>query len=71
MTINQFVSALKKSDGDWSKSGIQRLVRLNSVCSGGYVTLRNFLIRAEVPYVEAFKDPYSNILYTFLALELN
>lgn len=58
-TINQFVSTLKQLDGDWSRHGLQRLVRLNSACSNSYVTLRNSHIKAEVPYEEAFNDPYS------------
>jgi hypothetical protein len=58
--IKQFVNHLKQNNGDWSKNGLQRIVRLNSECSRNYLSLRNFKVKADVPVDEAFKDPFSN-----------
>jgi hypothetical protein len=66
LLINKFISNLKQSNGDWSKNGIQRIVRLSSECSEQFVSLRNYKIKADVPLDEAFKDPYSKIFYILL-----
>ena len=57
--VNHFIGLLKQANGDWSKHGIQRIIRLHSECSRNYVSIRNFKIKADVPIDEAFKDPYS------------
>lgn len=57
--VETFIQHLKTLRGDWSKNGIQRLIRLNSECSSKYVSLRNLNIKADIPIYEAFKDPYS------------
>ncbi len=62
LLVHTFIRTLKSMRGDWSKNGIQRLIRLNSECSNKYITLRNLNIKADIPIYEAFKDPYSNIL---------
>lgn len=59
--ITRFLNALKDLNGDWSRHGLQRFVRLNSECSQSYVSLRNFRIKADVPADEVFKDPYTLI----------
>jgi hypothetical protein len=61
--IDHFINVLKKNNGDWSKHGIQRIIRLNSECSHNYISLRNNGIRADVPIDEAFKDPYSKLKF--------
>jgi len=58
--IQNFVMKIKILNGDWSKNGIQRLVRIKSECSHKYITLRNNRIRANVPFEEAFFDQNSN-----------
>ena len=62
--IEMFIKHLKHLNGDWSKHGLQRIIRLNSACSHNYVSLRNSRIKADVPIDETFKDPYSE--YSFL-----
>ncbi|CAF0831203.1 unnamed protein product [Brachionus calyciflorus] len=59
--ITRFLNALKDLNGDWSKHGLQHIIRLNSECSQSYVSLRSFRIKADVPIDEAFKDPYTQI----------
>lgn len=56
-----FALNMIKLNGDWSKNGIQRIVRLRSESSHNYLTLRNYKIRANVPLDEAFHDPYTLI----------
>ena len=58
--IQSFILNLKKLNGNWSKNGIQRIVRLRSECSQQFVSLRNQKIKANIPLDEAFEDPYSN-----------
>jgi hypothetical protein len=65
--VNHFLAQLKKSNGDWSKHGVQRIIRLASECSNSYLSLRNFRIKADVPIDEAFKDPYSKY-FTFKSI---
>ena len=64
--IDNFVLHMKKLNGNWSKDGIQRIIRLKSECSQQYVSLRNYRIRANVPIDEAFYDPYSKLFYFIL-----
>lgn len=59
--ITRFLNALKDLNGEWSRHGLQRMVRFNSECSQSYVSLRNFRIKADVPVDEVFKDPYALI----------
>jgi hypothetical protein len=70
LLINKFIHNLKQSNGEWSKSGIQRIIRLSSECSRQFVALRNYKIKADVPLDEAFKDPYSKILLFILVFFL-
>ena len=69
--IDSFLINLKNLNGDWSKHGLQRIIRLNSECSNEYLSLRHSRIRADVPYDEAFRDPYSNFLLLLLIMSLN
>ena len=63
----KFLKQLRESKGDWSKHGIQRIIRLYSECSDNYLSICNPKIREDVPVSEAF--PYSKFceiyLYTF------
>lgn len=69
--IENFIINLKKLNGDWSNNGIQRVVRLDSLCSQKFVSLRSYKIKADVPMDEAFKDPYSNFfLFNFFKLKV-
>jgi hypothetical protein len=68
--VNHFLTQLKRSNGDWSKHGVQRIIRLASECSNSYVSLRNFRIKADVPVDEAFKDPYSKLRFSFYTFQV-
>lgn len=63
LLVQTFIRTLKSLRGDWSKNGIQRLIRLNSECSNKYISLRNLNIKADIPIYEAFKDPYSKYIF--------
>jgi hypothetical protein len=60
--IKNLVYHLKISNGDWSKNGLQRVVRIKSECSQHYVTLRSHKIKANIPFKEAFFDHNSKIM---------
>lgn len=66
LLVHSFVKTLKKLNGDWSRNGLQRVIRLNSECSNKYISLRSANIRADIPMSEAFKDPYSKYYSFFL-----
>ena len=66
--IKNLVYHLKISNGDWSKNGLQRVVRIRSECSQHYVTLRNHKIKANIPFKEAFFDHNSKIMWKKITL---
>ncbi len=63
--IHNFLLELKRLNGEWSKVGIQRVIRLNAACTRNYVTLRKTVVKADIPLDEAFKDPYSALICFF------
>lgn len=68
LLVQTFIRTLKSLRGDWTKNGIQRLIRLNSECSNKYISLRNLNIKADIPIYEAFKDPYSKYFLSYYVI---